>query len=368
MKNKVKVYLVALLISSCLMVIILSIQTMYYNSLLEENFKSMHERICISVLERAHKWYIQQSDEEITEVLDKLNGAPLTEDEKRAQLSCYVSNLSAGINSSDLSVSNSGGFLASDAHTYFDSDMNSILKENALLLVTRDSQSTVKNGSKAYIYYIYQDDSLTEQMQGLTDLLGNKINTVVFHVQDGYIRDNEFVPAKLSYYSVGEGGSLSKEKELWVAAKDREAMENEGYSFYEIDDSFLIGDIADNSDSDSYIIYAAGLESEKKNRIEELLKESQNMRGTSGDGRIFIRKKSSLATVEYFSQNKCEFDDGQVYYAVAYEKKNVFFDIFSYSMFGGHGLFYIGLIVIEILVSVALAIAGAAIYLKVKNK
>jgi len=368
MKKTVKVYLTAFIISACLMVIILSIQTMHYNSLLEENFKSMHERICMKVLERAHKLYIEQPDNETTEVINKLNGAPLTEEEKKEQLSCYVSNLSAGVNSSDLSVSDSGGLLASDAHMFFDTDMNSILKEDALLLVTRDSQSKVKNGSKLYIYYIYQDDSLTEQMQGLINLLGNKITKVVFHVKDGYIRNHEFVPERISYYSVGEGGSLSKEKELWVAAKDREAMEKDGYSFYEIDDSFLIGDISDNSDNDSYIIYSGGLESEKKNRVEELLKESQSLRDNSGDGRKFIRKKSSLATVEYFSLDKCEFGDGEVYYAAAYEKKNVLFDIFSYSMFGGRGLFYIGLIVIEILVSIALTIAGAAIYLKVKNK
>ncbi len=368
MSKYVKTYVTAFILAFAVAAIVISIQNSRMNKILEGNFESLHERTCKSLIEHGYNRYVLQENEDIAAAIETINGAPLTEEEKYEQFCCYITNVNAGVNSSDIDSPLVGGVAAADVHAYYDSEMNSIMKYNSLMLVRKLSNdqlsSDSKDASKAMVYYTYQDESLTEQMNMIIKEYGNKIGKVVFHVRGGYIKDHEFVPAKLSFYSMGEGGVKSKEKELYTTAEDREAMEADGYSYYEIDDSFLIGDTKD--DSDSFVVYCGEIDSDRQSRVDELIAESKKLKGASEGGRLFVRKKAGVFTNEYFSIDEINLEgEEDVFYAVTYEKMNFLFDLMSYSLMGGHGLLYVVLIIAEIIGAVVLAVAGGSIYLYV---
>ncbi len=367
MNSKPKIFLLTFVISFAILAIVISIQTANYEKTLVKTFESLQEKTCRSIFETGYKRYVLQDDKDYTASLEKIKGAPLSEEEKYEQFKCFVTNLNEGINVADLIYS--GKTVVSDVHVYYDSEMNSIMKENTLLLVRKNLDADSDSAKKTRAYYMYQDDSLTEQMQDLFHKSGERIGTLVFEVKGGYIRGEEFVPERLSYYSVGEGGSLSNVTDLYTTAKSREEMEKDGFQYLDLYDAFNTGNISGDSDEDSFMVYCSEVNSEKKDRIKELIAECQNWKGGTVDGRTFIKKKAGLFTYEYFSLTELRPEDTEeLYYAVTYEKKNALFDILSYNSAGGNGLMYVGLIIIEIIVAIVLTIVAAVIIIRVKKQ
>ena len=366
-KSNFKIFAITFAISFAIAAIIISIQTSAYNKELELNFESLQERTCRSILKSGYEKYVLQNDADFADALASVKGYPLTDEDKQKQFRCFISNMNEGINSSKLEYS--GNVVVSDAHAYFDSEMNSIMNENTLMLIVKNTQSDSDDSKRARYYYTYQDDSLTEQMRDIFHKYGNRVGTVVFEVQGCYIKEDTFVPEKMLYYSMGEGGSKSSETVLYTTAKSKDEMEKNGYQYCEIDDAFLIGDITDSSGADSYIMYCSEIDDERKTRVNELINEARNWKGGSVDGRTFIKKKDGLFTSEFFSLAEFRPEGGdELYYAVTYEKKNSLFDLISNSTMGGHGLLYAGLIIIEILGAIVVAVVAAIIIIRVKNK
>lgn len=353
MKSSVKIYGIAFLIAFLIVTLILSIQWSKINKSMEQQYSSMHERICKNVLEKGYSKYILENDN--------------NDDDKFEQYRCYITNISDGVNNSISDSDNSSREMVTDVFRYYDKDMNSIMKDNTLMLITVESEGD----SKTRIYYTYEDDSLKEQMQGIINEYGDRIGTVVFHVTDGYIKNHEFVPAKLTYYSVGQGGSLSNETALFTNVKDKESMENDGYSFYHIDNEFTLGQIGSgNENEEGFVVYCREIDPERMERIDALIKESQNLKRHSNDGRIFIKKKQGIFAKEYFTINEFSPEDGAgPFYSVTYEKKNALFDILSYATMEKYGFVMIFIMILEVIAGIVLAFVGGYLYQKkIKNK
>lgn len=350
MKSSLKIYGIAFLIAFTIVTICISIELSILNKAVEVNYSSTQERISKSFLEKGYNKYIIENSEN---------------DDSFEQFCCFITNFTEGLNNSEIKASEAGGLVVTDVFRYYDSDFNSLMKENTLMLIMNESD----NDSSMRKYYTYQDDSLTEQMQNVFKEYEGKIDTVVFHVTDGYIKDHEFVPSKLTYYSVGQGGSLSKKIDLYTTVKDKESMEKDGYSFYSIDDEFTIGQISDSLSSESFIIYCKEIDSERMDRVNYLLKEAQKLKKHSSDNRIFIRKKPGLFTSEFFCLNEYSPDDGTgPYYAVCYQKKNILYDFLSYCTSSDYGLILVGLMFVEIFAGILLALLGAYIVQRRQKK
>ena len=295
----------------------------------EANFHTMQERLCISPCEKAIDTYMEGNGASST---DALTGNEL-------QMSCFLSCMNEGVNSAYVYL-NSGKLIVSDTHKYYDEDFNSIMTDNALVLVrsAEDAGTEVKTGDESSnnptrkYYSVYQPDSFKEQMDDLYKKYGDDINSLVFHVYDGYVKGDQFVPANITYYVSGEGGRKSKDEDLYTNAIARESMEADGFEFVEIDDEFTIGDSSDfyHVDPKPVVIYCGNEDTRTEDRVDELIKIGKESRDYKQDGKVFYKKNTGPFTSEFFSITKITSDDGSyTCNAVTYEKVNVIMAIFS---------------------------------------
>ena len=300
--------------------------------------------------------------------IGEMYGSPLSEEELYDQFTCYLTCMNAGLNSSAVSYDDLGGDILAGVSTYYDDEMNSIMKNDTMMLISQRSKDETGTGRRAFLYYTYQDDTLKEQMDDIIGKAGNSIGKVVFEVEGVYVKEHEFVPAKLYCYAMDEGGAKVAEQDLYTTATNKEDMEAAGFEYIDISDSFLIGDTLPGSDEKTAIVYCGDVDSERASRVDELIKESEKL--AADDGRVFIKKKSGLFTTEYFSKQERDVNDGEdVYYAVTYEKKNILFDFMAFDGLGGAGFLFFGIVIAEIVGALILGvIAGFIAYLIARKK
>ena len=361
--KKLKIILISFVVVLVMLIITISVEMTIFSKEMETNFQSLQERTCKSLFESGYKQYFTGDDKDDTDEpnLEALYGGPLSDEERYDQFVSFITNMNDGVNNATIESEFFGGLLVTDVHMYLDSEMNSIKKDNTLMYARKNSES----GSRIRVYYTYQDDALAEQIDTVKQTYGENINSIVFEVDNIYIKDHQFVPDKMYYYAEGND---SDKREITTTAKSEEEMKADGYTLYEIKDEFCLYDIADTISNEEFIIYSDWVDSERQKRVEELFAESQKTKD-SEDGYVFLTKKDGLFVSEYFSAQKYEMGEAKdVYYAVTYEKKHIFFDMMSSGLTGGSGGKMLVVIAAEIFFSLVLWVVMSAVIISVTNK
>lgn len=364
MKN-LKIILLTFVAVFLMLVITVSIELSIFNKSVEQSFHDLQERICISLFETAYKQYFPGDDKDETDEpnLESLYGGPISDEERKEQFTSFLTNMNDSVNNSTIESDFFGGLLVTDAHMYFDSEMNSLKNDNTLLYARKNSES----GSRIRVYYTYQDDALATQIESVKEKYGEYIDSIVFGVDDIYIKDHEFVPKEI-YYTIG--GSEESKTVLSTTAKSEDEMLADGYTLYEIEDEFCLYDVEDTVKNEEFVVYTDWIDSDKVQRVEQLFQESQRLKEAE-DGYVFLTKKDGLFVNEFFSAKKFEMGEAKdVYYVVTYEKKHLFFDLLSsvLGLTGGNGGLMLVVIIIEIFLSLVLWIVISAIIIRKTKK
>ena len=306
------------LIGIIIIIVIMMIEFVIFSKGVEADFKSLHVKLSEKILGNGYSKYLAQDADE----------------ESYDQFRYNISHMSAGINSNIITYGSGEKLMVMDVHTYLDSDMNSIMADDTLMLVNK----TNTEKGKEIFYQTFHDEMLGNEIHSLISQYKEKVGELVFNVKVVYVKGNEFIPENVTYYEMGEGGSISREHVIYSCDKSEEELLNEGYEKYKVGESFCLGDINDSENPEKFIIYYAGIEDERKNRINALLEESKKLKPNQDDGSIFISKKEGLLMNEYFNIHEMTFDENNKYYAIEYEKKNVMFDVISYATLDGRRL------------------------------
>lgn len=357
LKKTFKTYVLAIIIATFISIIIFSVYMSRVDKSSETFFNSMIAKTGHNMIKRGYDRYIVKSNEAHNEKLKEMKGSDITDDEMYKEFRCFVTELSDSINNNTEDMDKKAASSACSVFRYYDSEMNSLMQENTLMLVERESI----NDTKVRLYYTYQDESLTEQMENLRNKYGEKIGSVEFTVKDAYIKDLEFIPVEITYTSTNEDGSITETGEIYTTVRGEDLMKQDGYELYQIEDSFRIGESIGHTDSETFITYAAGLDEAKLKRVDKLLEESQKI-GGNNDESVFITKKTGFLEKENFVINKLSDDEANTFYSVIYEKQGLIFRIFNYIVTENNGLIVTALLGVMILLVFAASIVGAAIY------
>lgn len=317
----IKTILIALIIALLVSVTLVYFQLKGLKKSVEDNYKSMHGKLSAKIFNSGYDYYI-------------------TEDEDVNQLKCHLSNMVEGINFSTINMPFTHSLVTTDIYRYYDSELNSIMLKDTLIMVEKESPD-----SKKCHYYTFKDDAFTKEIDEIVSKYGDKIGSIVFNIKDIYVKDDSFVPAEISCYYVTEGGQVSKSKTLYEAPKSKTEMENNGYSFIVRDDSFFLGSSATG---DKCFVYCYGLDSERENMVNDVFNEAVNNSGGNPDN-VYVRKDPGPFTVELYSVRKNDGKDAKhTYYVMAYEYMNVLIQPYLLSALGGRGILYVELFVFEV--------------------
>lgn len=365
MSKRMKTYGLAVLIAFLTTIIIFSIfvSRMYKSS--EDTYHSMTERVCDKLINSTYKNYVLQDVEERNQLLEQTYGIPLTDEERYREFKCQLTNTSAGVSDGSGNISTDYGIVANSIYRYYDSDMNSLIMDNTLLFVEKIGQEN----KKVSIYYTCQDESLAEQIRLIRGKYGSEDASLRFIVENIYIKGTEFVPAKITYSYLDENGNRSNEEALSTKIKTAKSMEEEGYRFVEVSGDFGIGDSISSKDMGGYFNYAAEIDDIRMDRINELIDEAQKQNKNDAKETVFITKKPGGSGIEYFTLHKVTPENSnESFYALSYEKKSFGFLFVEYIIMGKHGLLGISLTVIAVLLSFAISLVSATIYLGKSKK
>ena len=330
--DKIKKFIIIMAATMLVAVIAIFIQIAINKKSVESNFISTHERLSRSILEHGYDYYIKGDNDE-------------------EQLKCYLSNMSEGINFSKVNVLFSKKTAITDMYRYYDSGLNSMMLDGALLMCERTEPE-----SKKYNYYIYQDPSIKEQLQEMILKYGEDTGEFVFNIKGVFIKDNTFVPASLECYSVGRSGNIGNQKKFYTTAGSKEEMKAEGYSYRSINENFFIGRAAMGDDT---FVYCSEPDSERLNRINKLMDKAKDSGKVDG---YYYKKSHGLFTIELFCIHANEdANDSHTYFSSAYEKMNLLFEPLSLSALGGRGFLYGELYLLELFIALIAALLIASL-------
>ena len=366
MKKKASVYVISILVAIVAASCLISFQFMNNRKHVEENAIAMQEKLAYSVIKNGYDRYVAGNHKDFTDAVNELNGSQLTTDESYEQLKCFITNMSEGVNDNKVESRLLGGNVINDYHLYYDSEMNSMMKENTLMIVKKNRSDNTdesnKEASKVRIYYTFNDDEFADKMQSIIEVYGSRIGTVVFHVENAYIKGHEFVPGKVSCYAIGEGGNITDEKELFVCPDDMGVMINNGYELHAVDDEFLIGDINDSMTNDYFAVYCSTPAASDTARIDQLINDNIDKLKENGDDRLLVKNYQGFLNTEMFSVMKCAPEGSDdLFYAVVYEKRNALLNIVDDSIYGGRGMTNVIIYILEMIAAIVIGIliAGA---------
>ena len=328
---------------------------------LEDYYKSMNNRLGQGAIQHGINIYISDDEDVSDSELKKREGAiALNEgpfEDGYKQMQCYTTKLVSGVNVSEIK-SLSGRAAVRDVFAYYDENMESIMTTDTLLLVKRDAKE-----SHAEVFYTYKDADLTDRMNDLLETYGSvEIGKVVFCMEGAYIRGDSFIPEKLTYYSIGQGGSKSETETIETKVRDREAMEADGFKYYDLKDEFRIGDISDAGD---YVTYCYAI----PDKTRAIIENKMNTAISNGEIDTTIYGKQRLFTVEYFRVSEVEIPKlRKNVYAVSYKYDNVLYEIAIHGFAGGRGLLYLELFFLEFAIIMLLSVPIALVINKVRFK
>ncbi len=235
-KGGKKTWLWVLIVMVLVLLLVILFSLGRLKSVAEEKFDSLQVRLSNEIVPTAYKRYVSGTAEEYYSTVEKINGGALTDEEKELQMKLYITKLSGRINTG--TIVDGWQLGVTDDWSYYDEDMNNYLPtDNDILLYTRVDEED-NNGAK--LFYIFDNEEFGNAMEDIKEKYSKNMGDVFFHIQNIYIRDNEFIPEKLEYFTSIDG-EISDTVSLFETEKTREEMEADGYTFVEIEDQFFPG-------------------------------------------------------------------------------------------------------------------------------
>ena len=253
---------------------------------------------------------IEHSDISKRETVLKLNGGPL--EDGYQQQRCYVSCKTTGMNGSTFRTI-TGKPAITEANLLFNQDGEYIGLEDTLLLVRKDPDGD----SYGELFYTFDDSAVVSELGKLLGEDNSNRYDILVHVEDAYLKGDTFVPARVEYVDRDDEGKTVVP--VFTLDKDKDAMEADGYEYYEIDTTFECGDISGDGD---YMTYVGSVDENVKERIKEMF--DQAMSRNNVDSVVY--EDHGPFVVEFFrvsGHSAPDLDD--TYYLASYEKANTLY-------------------------------------------
>ena len=364
MKKIMLVYVISLVAALTLSAVVVSIFISRTDKKREDFFVERQQPVAEKIIDRCFSNTISVKSEEKKAKQEEMYGGPLSDEKRNKQFKTMLSSYASGLNCiSEVTDTENTGKLYS-TYYFYDSEMNSIMFENTLILVRTEKIED----KKVRILYSFQDDEFARKMRELRENVGDNYEYVGFHIDNAYIKDDTFVPAKMSYYAQDSNGKKSKEYELYTNASDKEAMIYNGYQFCEVANDFTFGDsIVSDKDNAYFVTYIGEVDKKVKDRIDELLQEGQK---THPDEKNYIiTKRTGFYQNEIFSFNTYGTDDSEhIYHGVIYDYSNSAASLLDTVTIPGAGFGDLIFLFVGIIASFVIPLVLAVLYLKPKYK
>lgn len=343
-----------------LMAIIISLVVIYIEASIIKNndadyYRNSHDRITVTMMEKADKIYgsdgsdLSDTEEGKRKAALSFTDGEFTDAEK--QVRCFYTRFMSGLNSSEVYSLGQDTKALHDLRLLLDENGESVMTDDTLILVR-----TAKSGdTTGEIYYTFQDDGLSNQMHAIVERKKNSIGDIVFHAKGAYLKGDEFVPEEVDYYNVATNSGPDY---LYQLDKTKEEMEADGYTYYEVEETFARGGL-DHGD-DFFVFYSAP-DKETMDRISELMKPVIEDDYQNGEGYFETNNKGPLR-VEIFTVSKYDspYTDKE-YYLVSYENNNVLYETSVTGNFGPGVLPYFIFFAIEMCALCLIAIVIASL-------
>ena len=340
-----RVYLISILIAFLVSLVIIFAGLVYERGQGEKSFKRLEERTCEKILNTGISKYLNLSE---------------NYEKDYNQFRGYISNMSAGINY--YNDANMDG-LVSSAFVYFDAEKRCLNVEDTFVLV----QKKVVNGKNQRSYSFFYDESIGAKIKDIVEQKGDDSTKLYFELKDAYIKEDTFVPGKLSYYISDRKQSTSEVSDIYTSPKGKEEMEKDGYTYCEVDTSFQEGDISGDSELSVYPLYYGEIDSDVKSKVMDFVTDNMDKADKVQDNCIFVKKDKGLKSTEFFSMKKMTTaDDSNAFYAVTYNEQSLLHMVVS-SMISGGFFLHILIIVLLIAADYIIAIVAAGKYIKKKE-
>lgn len=346
---------IAILIAIIISLAVIFVEANIIKNNMAEYYRGSHDKITVTMMEKADNIYasdgagLSDVEQAKREAALNLAGGQFADAEK--QVRCFYTRFMSGVNSGEVySFSNNSKALY-DKRILLDENGESAMVDNSLILVR-----TEKNGDTVgELYYTFQDDELTNQMNAIDKRMKNGIGDIVFHAKGAYLKGDEFVPEEVDYSNVVTG---TGPEYLYQLDKTKEEMEADGYTYYEVEETFARGGL-DHGD-DFFVFYSAP-DKETMDRISELMKKVLEDGYQNGEGYFETNNKDPLR-VEIFTVSKYDspYTDKE-YYLVSYENNNVLYETSVTGNFGPGVLPYFIFFAIEMCALCLIAIVIASL-------
>ena len=346
---------IAILIAIIVSLAVIFVEASIIKNNMAEYYRGSHDKITVTMMEKADKIYASDG-EGLTDVEKakreaalNLAGGEFSDAEKQAR--SFYTRFMSGLNSGTVySFANKSKALY-DIRILLDENGESVMVDDSLILVR-----TEKNGdTTGELYYVFQDDELTKQMNAIDERMKNSIGDIVFHAKGAYLKGDEFVPEEVDYYNVVTGTSPEY---LYKLDKTKEEMEEDGYTYYEVEETFARGGLDHNEDF--YVFYSAP-DKETMDRISELMKPVKEKGYQNGEGYSESNSKGPLRE-EVFSVSKYDSPyTSKGYYLVSYENNTILYETSITGNFGPGYLPYFILFAVEMIVACLVGIVIASI-------
>ncbi len=296
---------------------------------------------------------IQSADIDKRETVLKLNGGPL--EDGYQQMRCYVSLVTSGMNCNDFKTI-TGKPAISDANLLFNQDGELIELENTMLLIRQDPDGKSTIG----MFYTFDDSSVISELDRLLGEENSNRYDLLIHIEDAYLKGNTFVPARVEYVDRDDEGKTVIP--IYTLDKDKDAMESDGYEYYEIDTTFECGDVFGDGD---YVTYVGSVDEEVKARSKEML--DQALLRNNVDSVVY--EDHGPFEVEFFKVTGYSAPDvDETYYLASYERANTLY----YLRVGDHlpmpGPWFLIIASVEFVLIMTFSLVAGNIVYKKRNK
>lgn len=204
-----------------------------------------------NIIDETFEKYEYSSDNQFLRIVERMNGGKLTPEQKETQLRNRMLYLTGRINS--IKIHDIDGIPQTQTvYSLYDEDFNPIGSSTEVLMLTRVDRG-VNDWDRGSLYYTFYNDDVMKEIKRLDYEYYNKDETAVFHIDGAYLKDFDFVPEKLVCYIVGEGGKRIDEIPIYETELSQEEMEADGYTFFEVNDSFQTSNSFDNETHVAYL-------------------------------------------------------------------------------------------------------------------
>ncbi len=310
-----------------------------------------------SIIDDTYEEYEYSNDNQYIEMVEKMYGGKLTPEQKEIQRRNRMMYLTARINS--IKVHDIEGIPKTQTiYTLYDEDLNEFGEENEVIMLTKIERGE-NDWEMGALYYTFYDDESIKIIKGYDNKYFDKKESAVFHIDGAYLKDFNFVPDKLVCYIVGENGEKLDELPIYETEKSREEMEADGYTYFDINDSFQTSDSFDNETHVAYLELKAPESSKGLARGIESIKTTSNS--------VYVDWSNNdidMISVDcfYIKQHRIVGTDKTYWYAI-YAQENILYRKFFVGFGKGITLSLYAIMNIQIAVIAAISIMITLIHI-----